>query len=79
MVRLKNLKKNNNLAECDFLPEDSQIPGHMIVDLESGDIIEYTLPEKYEWCTKHVYHAARNLKKLIKNNEFPNNYLVMWV
>ena len=77
MVKLKNIKKNNALIECDILPEDSIERGHIIVDLKSEEIKEYVLPKNYEWCRNHINHAARKLIELNEMNPLPDEYLVM--
>lgn len=78
MVKLKNLKRNDNLAECDIIPEDSQQVGHITVNLDSEELENFLLPADYEWCENHVQHAARTLAELMKNGEMPEEYLVMW-
>lgn len=78
MVRLKNLKMNDGIGECDIIPEDSENYGHITVDLNSEQIKNYSLPAGYEWCVSHVYHAARKLVTLLKNGEMPKEYLLMW-
>lgn len=80
MVKLRNIKKNSTIAECDIFPEDSVQCGHIIVDLKTEEVKEYTLPVEYEWCRKHIYHAADNLIKLVKlkEEEFPAEYLIKW-
>lgn len=78
MVRLKNLKKNNNIGECDIFPEDSSQPGHIGVDLKTGDLREYSLPIGYEWCVNHAYHAGKRLTELLHKEEVPEEYLTMW-
>ena len=78
MIKLKNLKRNDAVGECDVYPEDSQQAGHIVVDLNSGSVNEYSLPSGYEWCLNHVNHAAENLVRLLKRDKVPNEYLVMW-
>ena len=78
MVRLRNLRKTDTIGECDIIPEDSQQVGHITVNLNSGKLEEVLLPEGYEWCENHVYHAARNLIALLKGDDIPEEYLVMW-
>ena len=78
MVKLKNLEKNNNIGRCDIIPEDSPISGHITLSLDSGELIEYSLPAGYEWCLSHVHHAARNLVKIIHSDIPHKEYLVMW-
>lgn len=78
MVRLRNLKKSDEIGECDIIPEDSKQAGHITVNLNSEKLEEFSLPEGYEWCENHVYHAARNLVTLLKGDDIPEEYLVMW-
>ena len=34
MVRLKNIKKSDGTIECDIYPEDSTLPGHVVVSIK---------------------------------------------
>lgn len=78
MVKLKNIKKSDLIIECDIIPEDSTDSGHIIVDLNSGDIKGFSLPDGYEWCRNHVNHARNNLITLANEDHMPKEYLVMW-
>lgn len=78
MVKLKNLKRCESTAECDIFSEDSKVSGHIVIDLASGSLREFTLPDGYEWCDNHAYHAARNLARLAKNENLPDEHLVAW-
>ena len=80
MVRLKNIRKNenDNIIECDIIPEDSTESGWVKVDLKSYEIINYKLPKGYEYCRNHVAHARKRLKELSKLDNLPENDLVMW-
>lgn len=78
MIRLKNIKKNNSLIECDIIPEDSSQSGHIVVDVISEEIKEYSLPEGYKWCKNHVTHAKNKLIELSTKDNIPNEKLVMW-
>lgn len=78
MVRLKNIKKTDDLIECDIIPEDSENVGHVVVDYKKEKLIDYSLPIGYEWCTSHVRHAYDNLIELSKREKLPSTWLVMW-
>lgn len=78
MIKLKNLKKNDSLVECDIIPEDSDKAGHLVVDLKSNKTLKYDLPDGYEWCRSHVKHASDVLIRLSKEDSFPEEKLVMW-
>ncbi len=78
MVTLKNIRRNNDIIECDFYPEDSTLPGHMIVNLDSGDITSVSLPEGYENTFSYTVHAHNGLVELSKKEKLPEQWLVMW-
>lgn len=79
MIKLKNIEKNDGLMQCSIIPEDSKDAGHLIVDVTSGMIKEYTLPKGYEWCKKHINHAKDTLLKLYNAKETPKEKIVMWI
>lgn len=78
MLKLKNIKKNSVVIECDIFPEDSMQAGHVIVDIGSGRLGEYSLPVGYEWCRNHVNHAQTELLKLLSEKDMPDEKLIMW-
>ena len=67
MIKLKNMKIENNIIECDIFPEDSKENGYIKVDTESGVIENYSLPVGFEYCKNHVYKARDYLIKHIKD------------
>lgn len=80
MVRAKNFKYENGNIEADIYPESSTVPGKVIVSPD-GKMVEYTLPEGYEYCTIHVSHARwfiyENFDKIL-NSEITTERLIMW-
>lgn len=78
MIKLLNIKKNNSIIECDIVPEDSIVSGHMIVDTSLNMIKSYYLPDGYEWCTSHVDHAKEVMIRMSKNTDIPKEKLIMW-
>lgn len=79
MVKLRNIKVNNQNIECDIYPEDSSLSGSLIVNLETGKVVDYTLPENYAWCIKHIHHASEKLIEIFKDGEIPEEKIVMWI
>lgn len=79
MVLLKNFKYENGNIEADIYPESSTIPGKVIVSPE-GEMVEYSLPEGYEYCTIHVSHARwfiyENFDKILDSEI--TKQLIMW-
>ena len=78
MVRLKNIERNNNIIECDIIPEDSEEYGHVAVNIETADVESYCLPENFEWCTNHVRYAKWVLLEMADDLDLPEERLVMW-
>lgn len=78
MVRLKSIEKNNNIIECDFIPEDSKESGHISVKIGTKEIESYNLPSGYEWCRNHVEHAKNALLEMVSKEEITTEKLVMW-
>ncbi|MBQ4544519.1 MAG: hypothetical protein II996_03000 [Oscillospiraceae bacterium] len=78
MIRLKNIRINGNKASCEIFPEGSSESGYIIVDTLSQKVINYSLPEGYEWCDNHISHACAELVKISKTQEPITDKLVMW-
>lgn len=78
MVKLKNLRRNNNLVECDLYIEDSTDPQHFIVDVESKEVIQFSAPKDYPHCENHVAHARWKIIALAKQGEIPPECTIMW-
>ena len=78
MVKLKNIVINGNTAKCDIYPEDSKDKGTVEVNLETRDMISYTLPVGYEWCKNHIEHAKRSLIEISESKEIPDVKTVAW-
>lgn len=78
MIRLEHLKKNKTVIECDVIPEDSIRSGHIAVDLESREVVEYILPKGYEWCKNHINHAKNALLDISNKEPLPESKTIMW-
>ena len=72
----KNIKINNCYAEADFFPEDTKIPGHIIVDLQSEEIFFIRDVQKYEFM--YPGHAIKKLIQMAKENDTRTECIVMW-
>lgn len=77
MVRLKNIVLKSGNVECDFLPEDSQEAGRLVVDIQRKEVMSFTIPDGYEWCENHVLHAVNYLCNISPSN-MPNEKCIMW-
>lgn len=78
MVKLKNIVINGNTARCDIYPENSKEKGTVEVDLQTREIISYTLPVGYEWCENHIAHAKWTLLEISESKEIPETKTVVW-
>lgn len=79
MVKLKNLMINEKgIVTGDIYPEDAKVPGQIKVSRDG--LIDYTLPEGYEWCGNHLQHSEHfiisNYDK-IRSGEIKEP-LIMW-
>lgn len=78
MVKLKNIVIDGNIAKCDIYPEDSLANGSLEVNLQTKEIISYTLPAGYEWCENHIAHAKWSLIEISESKEIPDVKTVAW-
>lgn len=76
MVRLKNIKINSSTAEADFLPEDSNQHGHIVVDLSTEEIVSCEEVEGYGMS--YPGHARAKLVELAKECSQEKECTVMW-
>ncbi len=78
MLKLKNIKLNNNILSSKFYPENSEDFGTVSINIETMEVIEKT-PSKYdETFPIYLNHAIEGLKKIIGTTELPKEKLVMW-
>ena len=79
MVKPKNIVIDCNTAKCDIYPEDSKDKGTVEVNLETRDMISYTLPVGYELCFKHVVTAYAFLIGISESGaEIPDERIIAW-
>lgn len=76
MLKLKNIKIKNNIAQADFSPENTNIWGHIEVNLQSREITSCNNVEGYG--SSYRAHAKWKLVELAQTNEPPTECLVMW-
>ena len=78
MIKLENIKKINSIISCRILPEDAESYGSLVVDVVNRSIIDYDLPDGYQWCKNHVVHAAEALFRMALLNDIPSEKKVAW-
>lgn len=76
MLHLKNVKIEGNLAQADFIPEQEQVYGHIVVEVASGAIQQLTNVPGFE--TMYPRHAAQALCRMAKQNDSRTERVVMW-
>lgn len=77
MIRLKNVKAENDRIVCFGYVEDCKEPVRISVDLD-GNAEAVNMPEGYEWCVSYVAAAQRYLLKAYKEGKLKSEMLMMW-
>ena len=89
MVILRNVQKNNGIIECDYYPETSNDPGHIVYDYINDKIIEKVY-SKSDWdgdMKPYFYYASRVLERITTrecykqefvSGEFRDEYRGFW-
>jgi len=81
MLRLKNIKKNeeNHTIQAEYIPEDSEEVGFVVVDYVSEELIDSKITSYDEIIPNYRHHAMYALLDMIKENkELREESLVMW-
>lgn len=77
MVVLRNIKRNDNLIEADYFPENDNAKGHISVDTVKNEIIDLIKAKGYEHSSAPL-HAKNELLKLSAVEKLPQERTVMW-
>lgn len=79
MIKLMQIKREENKITCKALIEDCEIYTPLSYDIPSMTFDDYSLPEGYEWCDIHIHHAKRFFSSILKNGEdLPESRTIMW-
>ena len=76
MLRLKNIRINNAIAEADYYPETSDVSGHSVVNLSTGEVASLEPVEGYS--DMHPAHAMKELLRMAKNKDTETEKTVRW-
>ena len=76
MLRLKNVKINEKVAEADFYPEGSKSHGHIVVDIAKEDEISCSIVDGYG--PAYAAHAKTRLIRIAKERDTRTECVVMW-
>ena len=78
MVRLKNVRVENDHIVCVGYVEDCKEPIRISVDMDgNGESVE--MPRGYEWCDIHIKRAERYLLERYEQGTLKSEMLLMWV
>lgn len=76
MITLKRIKRENNIIEADYYPEDSKECGYFKLNTDNGNILEFKSAEGYGKVT--ASHAKRELLRIAKLESLPEEKTIMW-
>lgn len=76
MVKIKNIKINDGIIECDLVPEGSKESCELYFDSNKNEV-RCQLPKGYEYCTTHIRMAVTWLLEHI-NDTMPEEKTIMW-
>ena len=78
MLKLKNIKKNNDIISAEYEPENSGVVGRIEIDMSSGKVIKSVVSEYDKELPVYINHAINGLKKLSSAKELPSEKTIMW-
>lgn len=78
MLKLKNIKRNNDLITANYDPEHTGELGFISLDLKTGDVVESKASTYDADFPTHLNHAISALRKMISMEELPEERTVMW-
>lgn len=78
MIKLKKIKKNDNLITCEAFVENCKQAMPLIYNIKKGELEEYEFPDGYDYCDSHISHARRYLRSIANSDNIPENKLIMW-
>lgn len=78
MVRLKNIEVDNNIAKCEYYPEEAEEFGTIEVDLTTKMVISVTYPKKQYSEAYPFYARCRLIDICISSEVIPNEVICMW-
>lgn len=78
MLKLKNIKKNNNIISAEYDPENSGELGSISIDIDSGEVIDSQASKLDSPLPIYLKHAEDALKKIVMEDKLPQEKLIMW-
>ena len=78
MIRLKSIKKNDNIVSCLAFVEDCETAVAVSYDVEKDVLLHKELPFDYFWCDRHFDYAKKELKKMVDSGDIRDHATIMW-
>lgn len=78
MLKLTNIKRNENVIMANYEPEGSGLIGYVSVYVNTGEIVELKKTKCDEDTSGYIFHAVRALNKIANQKVLPDEKLVMW-
>lgn len=78
MLKLKNIRRENNIISAEYEPEASGELGAVSLNVENGEVVESKTTSHDGHFAMYLNHAATALKKMADKDTLPEEKLVMW-
>ena len=78
MLRLKNIKRENNFIEAYYAPEDKEEQGYVKIDISTDVVVEKHLTSLDSEVATYFAMARSKLRTIKNDRELPQSLLVMW-
>ncbi|MGN0515111.1 MAG: hypothetical protein ACI4GD_12620 [Lachnospiraceae bacterium] len=78
MLKLKNIKKNNNIISAEYDPESSGELGSISIDIDSGKVVDSQASKLDSPLPMYLKHAEDALKKIMMEDDIPKEKIIMW-
>lgn len=78
MLKLINVKRNDNIIEANYIPETSTEIGYIRMDLTSDKIIENHDTSFDECFQSYLIQASYALKAIADKQPYKDEYVHMW-
>ena len=76
MILLTQIEKTDDFIKCVAYIEDSETPVPLTYSIQADEFFPFKYPPGYEWCTAHIAHAKRFIKK--NKDKLPREENIMW-
>lgn len=78
MIRLENIKAENDMITCIAFFEDCKTPIPLIYHVDLQFVEDVQFPVGYEWCINHIKYAVKALDDMMLSGIMEDSKTVMW-